>query len=126
MISFSTNLEKWSQKETQMNDLEFVCTIKLNLFAKITHLPDVTEHRITYFVRISLMFASNFNMPWSYAGPTTGLTTPNIILHKGDDVKAANEIDVKKSLAIPHYNHILLRTQCLSSQEHLPSCLMRN
>ena len=58
--------------------------------------------------------------------PTTGLTNPNINIHKGDFIKAANEIDVKNSSAILHYYHILLRTQCLSSQEHLPSCLMRN
>ena len=116
-IELKGNTDEWLRSYL---DNRTKCTVKN------THLPDVTEHRITYFVRISLMFASNFNMPWSYAGPTTGLTNPNINIHKGDVIKAANEIDVKKSSAIPHYYHILLRTQCLSSQEHLPSCLMRN
>ena len=41
-------------------------------------------------------------MPWSYAGLTTGLTIPYTNIHKGDIIKAGNEIAIEKSSAIPN------------------------
>ena len=90
----------------------------INLIHQETGLPislnDTAEHINNYFVGIGPKFASNFNIPWTYAGTTTHFEIPEFIITPETILTAAKYINIKKSSAIPYVSSKVIKDAFLA------------